>query len=61
MFNNNIWPNSAPLHDKILRNLSDFDFDLSRSLNVEYDGVIVFSIYGFVLIYIVTACLNVTV
>ena len=35
-----------------LRNLSDLDFDLSRSLKVECDGVIGFSIYGFPFIYI---------
>ncbi len=26
MFNSNIWPNSAPLQDIRLYNLSDFDF-----------------------------------
>ena len=51
------WPNSAPLRDTRLRNLSDFEFDLSRSLKVKCDGVIGLSIYGFLLIYIVTACL----
>ena len=38
MFNRNIWPNSAPLQDTRLRNLSDIDFDLSRSLKVKSDG-----------------------
>ena len=28
MFNSNMWPNSAPLQDIRLRNLSDLDFDL---------------------------------
>ncbi len=42
MFNRNIWPNSAPLQDVMLRNLSDLDFDLSRSLKVECDGIIGF-------------------
>ncbi len=31
MFNNNLWPNSAPLRDIMLRNLSDIEFDHSRS------------------------------
>ncbi len=53
MFNGNIWPNSAPLQDTgtKLRNLSDFDFDLSRSLKVKCNGVIGLYIYGFPLIY----------
>ncbi len=32
MFNNNIWPNSAPLRDISIQSLSDLDIDLSRSL-----------------------------
>ncbi len=32
--NSNIWPNSVPLGDTDLHNLSDLDFDLSRSLKV---------------------------
>ena len=47
MFNSNIWPNSAPLHDLSLRNLSD----LSRSLVVKWDDVIGVAIYGFLLTY----------
>ncbi len=31
MFNSNIWSNCAPLQDISLQNLSDLDFDLSRS------------------------------
>ena len=27
MFNSNKWPNSAPLQDIVLRNLSDLEFD----------------------------------
>ena len=50
MFNSNIWPNSTPLQDTKLRNLSDLDLDLSRSLKFKCDGVIGLSIYGFVLI-----------
>ncbi len=30
-FNNNIWPNSAPLRATSLQNLSDSDFDLPKS------------------------------
>ncbi len=52
MINSNIWPNSAPLRDTKLRNLSDYDFELSRSLKVKCDGVIGLAIYGFLLIYI---------
>ena len=33
-----------------LRNLSDFEFDLSRSLKVKYDNVIGLSIYAFPLL-----------
>ncbi len=61
MFNANIWSNSAPLQDTKLRNLSDIHYDLSRSLKVKCDGVIGLSIYGFLFIYIVTACLSLTV
>ncbi len=37
----------APLQDIRLQNLSDLEFDLSRSLKVECDGVNEFFIYGF--------------
>ena len=36
----NIWPNSAPLQDTKLRNLSDPDFNLSKSLKAKCDSVI---------------------
>ena len=36
----NIWTNSAPLQDIRLSNLSDLNFDLSRSVKVRCDGVI---------------------
>ncbi len=32
VFNSDTWPNSTPLHDISLRNLSGLDIDLSRSL-----------------------------
>ncbi len=35
MFNSSIWPNSAPLRDIRLRNVSDLEFDLSRLINVK--------------------------
>ncbi len=31
------------------QNVSDLDFDLSRSLNVKCDGIIRFPLYGFLL------------
>ncbi len=40
MFNNNIWPNSVPLPDIMLRNLSDLHVDLSMSLKVKCGSVI---------------------
>ena len=58
MFNSNKWPNSAPLQDTRLRNLSDLG--LSTSLKVKCDAVIGLSIYDFLLIYIVTTCLSLT-
>ncbi len=51
MFNSNIWPNSAPLQDIRLWNLSDFEFDLSRSLKVKCDSVIWLPIYAFLLMF----------
>ncbi len=56
MFNSNIWPNSAPLQDIRLQNLSDLELDLSRSSKVKCDDVIGLSICGFLLN--VTACLT---
>ncbi len=35
-----IWPNSAPLRDKNLRNLKDLEFDFSRSPKVTCNGVL---------------------
>ncbi len=40
MFNSNIGPSWAPLWDIRLKNLSDLDVDLSRSLNVKSNGAI---------------------
>ncbi len=60
MFNSNIWPNSAPLQDIRLQNLSDLEFDLSRSLKVKCDDVIGLAIYGFLLTYTVITCLTLT-
>ena len=51
MFNSNIWPNSTPLQDIRLQNLSDLEFDLSRSLKVKCDDVIGLSLYAFLLMF----------
>ena len=51
MFNGNRRPNSAPLQDIRLRNLSDLEFDLSRSLKVICDDVIGLLIYAFLLMF----------
>ncbi len=51
MFNSNIWPNSAPLQDIRLQNLSNLAFDLSRSLKVKCDSVIELPIYAFLLMF----------
>ena len=58
MCNSNIWPNSVPLQDIRLRNLSDLDFDLSMPRKIKCVGVIGLSIYGFLLMYAVAACLS---
>ena len=47
MFNSYIWPNSAPLQDTRLRNLSDF----SRSLKVIYDDIIGLSLYALLFMF----------
>ena len=51
MFNGKIWPKAAPLQDLMLRNLSDLDFDLSRSPNFKRDSVIELPIYRFLLMF----------
>ena len=51
MFNSNIWPNAAPLQVIRLQNLSDLEFDLSRSLKVKCDSVIGLPIYAFLLMF----------
>ncbi len=43
------WPNSAPLRNIRVRNLSEPDFDLSRSLKVKCDSVFGLPIYAFLL------------
>ena len=45
MFNSNIGPNYALLQD----NMSDFDFDLSRSLQVRSNGAVRLTIYDILL------------
>ncbi len=49
LFCSNIWPTT--LQDKRLRNLSDPDFGLSRSLKVLCDDVIGLSLYDFLLTF----------
>ncbi len=51
MFNGSIWPNSAPLPDTKLRNLSDLEVDPLRSLKVKCDSVIELPIYAFLLMF----------
>ncbi len=47
----NIWPNSAPLWYIRLRNVSDLEFDLWRSLKVKCDYVIGLYLYAFLLMF----------
>ena len=49
MANSNIRPNVVPFRDIRLWNLSDLDFDLSRSFKC--DGVIGLPIYDFLLMF----------
>ncbi len=49
MVDSNIGSDVAPLRDMMLSNLSDLDFDLSRSLKVKSGQVIGLPIYGFLL------------
>ena len=51
MFKSNIGPNMAPLRDIRLQNMSDIEFDLSRSLKVKSDGTVGLPIYGFLLMF----------
>ncbi len=51
MVNSNLWPNSAPSQDIRLQNLSDLEFDFSRSLKVKCDYVIGLSLYAFLLMF----------
>ncbi len=63
MFNCNIWPNPAPLQGIKLQNVSDLEFDISRSLKVKCDDVIGLVIHGFLLTYtviMVITCLTLT-
>ncbi len=51
MFNSNIGPKQAPLRDIRLRNPSDLDFDLSRSLKVKCDSAIGIPMYDLLLMF----------
>ncbi len=50
-FYSNVWTNSGPLQDIRLQNLSDIEFDLSRSLKVKCDSVIGLPIYAFLSVF----------
>ena len=50
MFNSNIGPNMAPLRDISLQNMSDLEFNLSRSLKVKCNGAVRLSIFDFLLL-----------
>ncbi len=42
---------SIPYRSATTQNLSDLDFDLSRSLKVKFDSAIGLNIYGFILMF----------
>ncbi len=44
-------PNTALLRDINLQNMSDLDFNLSRSLKVKCESAIGFPIYGLLLVF----------
>ncbi len=46
-----MWPTSTALCDLRLRNLSDVEFRLSRSLKVTCDGAVRLPKYGFLLVF----------
>ena len=50
MFNSNIGPNMAPLRPIRLQNLGDFEFDISMSLKVKFNGAVELFIYDFLLV-----------
>ncbi len=54
MFNGSTWPNSAPLQDTCirLRNMSDLEFYLSKSLKGRCNGALGLPIQGFLLMLI---------
>ncbi len=49
MVNSNIWPNTGLLRDISLENMSDLEFDLSRSLKVKSNGAGGLPVYDFLL------------
>ncbi len=61
ILNGNIGPNSAALQGILLQSFKiwmHFTLTYQRSLKLKCDGVIGLSLYGFLLIYIETACLS---
>ena len=51
MVNSNLGPNYSPLRGIRFLNLSDLEFDLSRSLKVICHGAIGLAIYDFLLMF----------
>ncbi len=47
MVNSNIWRNIVPLRDTAPQNVSDLEFDLSKSIKAKCDGGIGLPIYDF--------------
>ncbi len=50
MVNSNIWPNVAPLQDICVQNMSNLEFDHSRSLQVKSNGAVGLPICDFLLV-----------
>ena len=50
MFNSNIGPNTALLQDISLQNMSDLDFDPSRSLKIKSNDAVGLPIYDFLFV-----------
>ncbi len=49
-----------PLQDLRFQNLSDLNFDVTRSLKVKYNSAIRHGLHGLLLIYTVTTSLSLT-
>ena len=51
MVNSNIWRNIVPLRDTAPQNVSDLEFDLSKSIKAKCDGGIGLPIYDFWVVF----------